>query len=135
MANRGMTVTGPTETSPQWAADCLHPDRLIPAGGRLDAVQFAEVAGKRYVPGGTLVGRTLAERDAVPPVGYGPWTAGDEEEYLIAFDVADANIVDEIELVRHNTAVKENYLPGWAGLAVGVQARIRALYRCVKGVD
>lgn len=134
MANRGMTISGPHLSSPVWLADFASRDHLIPAGGRMDpAAITADSAGKKFLPSGTLVGRTFAERDAKTP--YGLWASGDDEAYLVAFDVPDLNRVDEIELVRHNAVVKENYLPGWAGLAAGVKAQIRATYRCILGVD
>jgi hypothetical protein len=82
---------------------------------------------------GTVVGRTIAERDAGTP--YGPADAADDEVYIVAFDVSDLNRVNDIELVRHNTVIKENFLPGWTGLTAGVQADVRAAYRCMRGVD
>ena len=87
----------------------------------------------KSLPSGTVVGRTIAERDAGTP--YGPADAADDETYIVAFDVSDLNRVNDIELVRHNTVIKENFLPGWSALAAGVQADVRAAYRCMRGTD
>ena len=87
----------------------------------------------KSLAGGTVVGRTIAERDAGTP--YGPAAAADDEVYIVAFDVSDLNRVNDIELVRPNTVIKENFLPGWTGLAAGVVTKVRAAYRCMRGVE
>jgi hypothetical protein len=53
----------------------------------------------RIVPSGTLVGRTLAERDAGGRLE--PWTAGDEDFYLTLWD-ADLSMGEEVALMRPN---------------------------------
>lgn len=80
---------------------------------------------------GTVVGRTLAERDA--GTAYGKADAADDEVYIVAFDVYDASINPDIELYRPGSIVKENFLPNWAGLAAGVQTLVRAAYICTRG--
>lgn len=90
--------------------------------------------GKKRVPSGTLIGRTYAERDAGNPWGPAD-VAGDDELYLTARDAADLSKDNDTEIYRHNRVVKENYLPGWAGLSNAVKTKIRALYQCIKGVD
>jgi hypothetical protein len=87
----------------------------------------------RSVPSGTAIGRTIAERDA--GTGFGPAAAADDEIYLVAFDITDAVRNPDVELYRHNSIVKENFLPGWAGLASGVKTAIRARYTCTLGAD
>jgi hypothetical protein len=87
----------------------------------------------RTVPSGTAIGRTLAERDAA--TGFGPADAADDEIFLVAFDVTDAVRNPDVELYRHNSIVKENFLPGWAGLASGVKDAIRELYTCTLGAE
>jgi hypothetical protein len=87
----------------------------------------------RAVRSGTAVGRTIAERDAGD--GYGPADAADDEIFLVAFDVPDATLNPDIVLYRHNSIVKENFLPDFATLAAGVQAAIRERYTCTIGVD
>lgn len=85
------------------------------------------------VPSGTVVGRTIAERDASD--GFGPADAADDEIYIIAFDVDDPSVIPDITLVRHNAVIKENFLPGWATLASGVQDAVRLAYRCIRGAE
>lgn len=86
--------------------------------------------GKRTVPSGTLVGRTLAERDAGGRLE--PWTNGDEDVYLTFWD-ADLSMSDEVALLRPETIVKENYIPGFAAASAQQKAAIRGLYRCIVG--
>ena len=40
MSPRSMVTTGPTLTSPNWAADFLSREHLVPGGAKLDAAQF-----------------------------------------------------------------------------------------------
>lgn len=84
--------------------------------------------GTRFVPSGTVVGRTLVERDA--GTGFGPAADADDEIYLLAFDVADADEIDDAELYRPNNTVYENFLPNFAGLSAAVKAAVRAQYNC-----
>lgn len=84
--------------------------------------------GLRTVVAGTPVGRTFAERDA--GTGFGPAATTDDEFYLLALDVIDADKMTECELYRHQRAVRENVLPNWAGLSTQMKAKIRALYQC-----
>lgn len=87
------------------------------------------------VPSGTLVGRTYAERDA--NTGFGPADVAtpDDEIFLTAFDVVDLNESNDVELVRHTTRVKENYLPNYTVLSAPQLAAIRARYQSFKGTD
>jgi hypothetical protein len=86
--------------------------------------------GKRTVPSGTLVGRTIAERDAGGR--FEPWTAGDEEVFLTFWD-ADLSMGEEIALLRPNAIVKENYIPGFAAMSAPQKAAIRSKYQCIVG--
>ncbi len=87
--------------------------------------------GLKTVVSGTLLGRMRAERDA--GTGYGPWATGDEEIYLLAFDVPDATGNPDCELYSHGALVKENFLPGFATLAAGALTAIRANYETTRG--
>lgn len=102
---------------------------------QIEAADTARYAGtgRTRVPGGTVVGRTIAERDA--GTGYGPALETDDEIYVIAFDVDDASHIADVELVRHNVQLKENFLPGWAGLSTAVKTAVRARYRCMRGAE
>ena len=102
----------------------------------LDAADAATYpgTGHRTIEGGTLVGRTYAERDA--GANFGPATvASDDEQYLTAFDVADADKDASAVLLEHEYRVKENYLPNWANLPTATKTKIRALYNCLVGQD
>lgn len=92
---------------------------------------FPGVSGKKFIPAGTLVGRTYAERDA--GIRFGPYASGDEEVYLLAFDTPDAAINPECELLRHQTLVRDHLLPGWVNLPTDNKTIIRNLYQCVRG--
>lgn len=132
--SRSMVTTGPTTTTPVWCNDFRSRDHLIPGGGKLDAAAFAaNGAGLKFVPSGTLIGRTHAERLAGS--GYGPAAAGDEDVKLVAFDVDDAAHINDVELLRPGAAVKENRLPGFGGMSAAVLALLRANYHCVTGAE
>lgn len=89
--------------------------------------------GKKRIASGTAVGRTIAERVAKTP--YGPAVAADDEIYLLALDVPDAEDVGDGVLLRPNSVVKENYLPEvLAGtMDTGVLTELRARYVCQEG--
>jgi hypothetical protein len=124
----------PELTSPAWAGDYLDRASLIPGGAKINASLFSAVNGKKYIPSGTLLGRTLAERDA--GTGFGPATvASDDEIYLLAFDVTDAVFNDDCELYRHKCVVKENFLPGYSGLPANDLLKIQELYTCTLGAN
>jgi hypothetical protein len=89
--------------------------------------------GLKVVPSGTAIGRTIAERDA--GTGFGPAAAADDEVFLTAFDVLDPSVNPDVELYRHGSIVKENFLPAFTGLASGVQTKLRALYQCTLGAE
>ncbi len=131
---RSMNVAGPTLASPTWAGDFGSRDHLIPGPFKVNAADFtADSAGRKNIPSGTILGRTIAERDA--GTGFGPAAATDDEVYINYFEVSDAVQNDDVELYRPGSQVKENFLPGWAGIVAGVQALVRARYNCVLGAE
>lgn len=85
---------------------------------------------KRNASSGTLVGRTIAERNTGARLE--PWAIGDEDFYLVMWD-QELAILEEVALVRPNTLVKENWLPGWAAMTAPMQAAIRGRYQCILG--
>lgn len=89
-------------------------------------------SGTKFIPSGTLVGRTFAERSA--GAGFGPGATTDDELFLLAYDVPNAIENPFGAAYRHTCLVFENYLPGWSGLASGVQTAIRSRYQCMLGV-
>lgn len=89
--------------------------------------------GPKLVPSGTVVGRTIAERDA--STGYGPHASGDDEVFIVALDVTDFTLIADVELYRHKRIVKENFLPAWTSLATATKTAVRSAYTCVRGGD
>jgi hypothetical protein len=86
---------------------------------------------KKIVVAGTLVGRTIAERDA--GTAYGPAADADDEVYLIAFDVDDAAYNPDVVFYRPGSVVKENMLASFAGLSSTLKGKVRAAYICTRG--
>lgn len=101
----------------------------------LVAADVATYAGtkKKSIRDGTAVGRTYAERDA--GTGMGPAAATDDEVFLLAFEITDADVDNGAVMYRPNAQVKENRLPDWAGLASGVKDKVRARYLCTLGAE
>jgi len=85
----------------------------------------------KAVVSGTPVGRTFAERAAGDALG--PAATGDDEVYLVAFDVIDADISPNVELYRPGSMVKENLLPDFANLDAAVLTLIRGAYNTQTG--
>ncbi len=127
----GQTFTNWAETyQPRWAVDYKERPVILPGGAKLVAASFtADAAGRRFVPAGTLIGRTFAERTA--GTGFGPWVTGDSEVYLVLHDVYDAALNNDVDL--YHGRVKENHLPGFDTLAADALAAIRANFRTTIG--
>lgn len=100
----------------------------------------------KTIPSGMLVSRTLAQRDA--NALWHPAISTEAEIALIAFDIPNAIVDDDIALYRPNAGliVKENYLPGYnvtagfwfsdAGVTPTANlTKLRAIYNCIKGTD
>ena len=125
-------LTTQSATAAAWVGDYTGREHNLPGGAKLVASAFtADSEGRRTVPSGTLVGRTYAERDA--GTGFGPADVADNEVYLVLWDVTDAAMSNDVELYRHGSLVKENYLPGWNAMAAGLKALVRANYETTKG--
>lgn len=134
--SRSMAQVGPTLATPPWAGDYGDRRALVPGGGKLNAADFtAGSDGKKFVPSGTVVGRTIAERDASQ--GYGPAAVGDADVHIVYHDVADALHINDCTLYRAKAGliVKETFLPGFGALASGVKDLVRSLYNCVRAAD
>lgn len=86
----------------------------------------------KSLPSGTIVSRTIAERNA--GVAFHPAVSTDEEIFIVAFDVVDLNQIADIELYRDGI-VKENFLPGYANIPAALLTAIRSRYTCVRGAD
>lgn len=89
---------------------------------------------KVYVRSGTLVSRTIAERDA--GTGYGPFrdTDPESETFLLFFDTGSWRDWDA-EMYRPGAQVYETYLPDWATLSATAKAMIRTRYLSTIAVD
>lgn len=74
-----------------------------------DAATYQVGGAKRFVENGTLLGRTIGERN--DGEGYGPYESGDTDVYLLLYDVADADGKPECALYRHGSIVYEGQLP------------------------
>lgn len=96
-----------------------------------DAGLYPGIKANISIPSGTLLGRTYAERDA--KTSFGPAADTDDEFYLLAFGILDANLNNDATLYRHNGLVKENYLPAFTTLSATQQAKIRTLYQTTIG--
>lgn len=99
-----------------------------------DTATYAGAEVVKFIPAGTLVGRTYAERDAGTPFGVAD-VASDDQIFLTAFDVPNALLLNDIVLLRHNTRIYEDKIPGWAGLTTNQKTAIRARYQCLKSAQ
>lgn len=133
-----VTFTPYMRVTPSWlGSKIVDPKVVIPGGILIEAADFPTVAdkdGKRFVEGGTFLGRTYAERDA--GTGYGPAdTATDEQYCLLLHDLADADMDNIAAGVQPNAGniVYTNFLPGFDSLAAASQAKLRDLYLCLTG--
>jgi hypothetical protein len=88
---------------------------------------------KKSLPSGIVIGRTIAERNALAP--FGPVADNDDEVFVIAFPVRDLDKINDAAVVRPyaGVVIKENYLPGFANLTANQQAAVRARYICTLG--
>jgi hypothetical protein len=92
---------------------------------------------RKYIPSGTLIGRTYTERDA--NAAWGPAAHTDDEFLLTAFDIIDASVNPDAEGYRNGKVVKENYLPLMTRERLSGDAdlltKLRASYVCINGTD
>lgn len=99
-----------------------------------DSATYKGVSGRYLIPGGTLLGRTYAERDA--GTAFGPAdTANDEEFYLSIYDViADQDSEDDmtqaiVDLLSRDTQIAANRLPNWTTATAAYKAKVSELYQ------
>ncbi len=97
-------------------------------------------AAKRIVAG-TLVGCTFAELEAAPvvtsgvPAGllWGPAADADDIVYFSVYDIEDAQVKNDVDLLRHGTAIFVNHIPNWATLSATLKGKVRAAYEVAVG--
>ena len=90
-------------------------------------------SGKRAIRSGTVVGRTIAERDA--GTGFGQPASTDDEIRIVAFDIVDADANNDCELYKPGSLVYENFLANIAFVAAtsALLDKLRATYICTLG--
>lgn len=98
-----------------------------------DSVAYYSRTGKKQIVSGSLIGRTLAERNAY--TAYGLAVDTDDEIYFIPFDVVDANTNADCEKVRHGATIAENHLPlsvrEHLAANAGLMTKVRTLYNMI----
>ncbi len=130
MAKRRNVDVPLSRTQPSYLAEhVITNDHTLINGGRVDDTQFdAAPSGRKYIPGGTLMGRTDDERF------WGPWASGDTEVYLSIYDIEDALVDDDVALLLGGFQIYHMRLPGWADLPAATQTLIREKYVCLRGL-
>jgi hypothetical protein len=106
----------------------------IPSG----AIAVYQGTGRVYVANGTVIGRTIAERDAgtaFGPAADADAAAGAGEVFILAHDIDDALTNADATLYRPGSMVDEAHLAGWAALSAALKTYIRANYLCMRGAD
>ncbi len=127
-------------SAPVWVGDEVIGLNLMPNGSLLTDVTgiTPQADGRLYLPSGTLLGRSYAERTAGDGFGIAD-VASDDEMWLLLYDIYDVNDNNEVQFYRHNRLVYENFLPNLPDgtLLDGspVQATIRSLYECWYGAN
>ncbi len=128
---------GHEETGLPWLADIALRKEILPGGAQLDAAAFTEAAFPGgLIQSGTLVGRMRADEQAgigFKPARVAPDVNPHEQFYLVLADVVNVKEKSDVELCRHRSLVRYNYLPGWATLAAGAKAQIHSLYETTQG--
>lgn len=120
------------DATPAWMGTPItHPKTTIPGGILIEASEFPTVTerdNKRFLEGGTFLGRTIAERDA--GTGFGPALETDEEFAIALVDVADLDEDNITAGLQPNvgTVIYENFCPGFAAATAAVQAEFRKYY-------
>lgn len=113
------------------AAPSLTVRALVTALVQNDVATYQGMDMRKPIPAGTLIGRTLAERDAGTGFGQPDIATPDGELFLTAFPVQDAMINADVVLLRHGTLIYEDRLPGWATSSANFKAKVRSLYECI----
>lgn len=108
-----------------------------PLGGPIvdnaTATFYDDADGRKPIASGTVLGRDWSERDGGAGFGPADTTGGDDEIFLAAFDVTDAAVNNDVELVKPGATIYENLLPEWSDLTSALKAQLRSTYVCLKG--
>lgn len=96
-----------------------------------DTATYPGTSGKKQISAGSLIGRTFAERGTDTP--FGPAADADDEVFVVAYDIYDVAEINDADVLRFGTLIKENLLPGWAGVSAALKAKVRAAYQTTMG--
>lgn len=131
-----VTINAETQDTLGFLAEPIGSRDTLTSGGRIDASAIsANAAGRKEVSAGTVVGKNRNETLYGPVAFTADTSVDDEEVYLTAGVVLDADSNADVELLRHGRAVYYNRLPGWDSLDAAVQAWIHANYHTMKAVE
>lgn len=94
-----------------------------------NAVSRYSKYGRKYIPSGTPVGRTRAERDA--NTAYGPADENDDDYGFTVYDILDATVDPDCVVLRPGieTQIAENHLPQIATDMFDASANLLTKYR------
>lgn len=87
-------------------------------------------ADTKIVLAGTVLGQTFTEKEAGTAIGP---AADADDEVFITFNEVDADKSDDVDVLRHGTLIKVNFLPAWSGLSAAVKALVREQYQTQLG--
>lgn len=113
-------------------AEELEVTALVNAVEAADTATYPGTSGKKRLVAGSLIGRTYTERangDA-----FGAAADADDEIFIVAYDIYDLAEINDAEVLRGGTLIKENFLPGWASVSATLKGKVRAKYQTTLGV-
>ncbi len=111
------------------------PVEALPSALASGATATYAGVGAITLASGTPVGRTIADRNA--GIGFRLALSTDAEVYLLVNPVVNAAFNNDIDLYRHGSIVKENYLPNSAAIVANAALinLLRSLYTCTQGAN
>ena len=89
----------------------------------------------RRIAAGRIVGATFAELEAAAAPGmlWGQAVDADEIIHVLAYDITDADTLNDGDILRPGTRLFVNFLPDWATLSAALKAKIYARYDVTVG--
>ena len=101
-----------------------------------DIARYTMPGMKKRVAAGTLVGATNAEVEGANTVTngvpnglkWGPAADNDDVVRILCYDVIDADMNPEADVLRVGTLVRVNALPGWDTMSAALKNKVRATY-------
>lgn len=83
------------------------------------------IYGSETIASGTVIGRTFAMRNS--SALWRPALVTDDEIFLVAFDIPNAKLANNATLYRHNSRVRENYLPNFTSVLNAAANEVQTL--------